>query len=64
MFVCSCPVGVSEWLTGPRPHRVIPKTIIKVVTNFLLAWHACLMGRKFGSATQLSKRSGSVWNCL
>ena len=45
------------------PGQVIPKTIIKMVlTAFLLGMHA--LGLEFGSAAQLSKRPGSVWNCL
>ena len=43
--------------------RVIPKTIIKMVqTASLHGTHA--LGLEFGSAAQLSKRPGSVWNCL
>ena len=43
--------------------RVIPKTIIKMVqTASLHGMH--VLGLEFGSAAQLSKRLGSVWNCL
>ena len=43
--------------------RVIPKTIIKMVqTASLHGTHA--LGFEFGSAALLSKRPGSVWNCL
>ena len=49
-------------MSSPRG-RVIPKTIIKMVqTASLHGTHA--LGLEFGSAARLSKRSGSVWNCL
>ena len=43
--------------------RVIPKTFIKwYKLPPCIGTHA--LGLEFGSATQLSKRPGSVWNCL
>ena len=54
---------LMRWVVGSIPGRVIPKTIIKNGSNCLPAWHAAL-GKEFGSAAQLCKRQGSVWNCL
>ena len=54
---------ILEVVSSP-PGRVIPlKTIIKMVqTASLHGTHA--LGLEFGSAAQLSKRPGSVSNCL
>ena len=44
--------------------RVIPKTIIKMVQTASLRRGMHALGLEFGSAAQLSKKPGSVWNCL
>ena len=64
VFVC---VGLAKWLACPlhtagrgfASSRVIPKTI-KLTP--CIARNA--FGLEFGSAARLSKRPGSVWNCL
>ena len=50
-------------LVGSRPGRDIPKPIIKMVqTASLHGTHA--LGLEFNSEARLSKRPGSLWNCL
>ena len=62
-------VGLAQSVACPLSHgrsclgRVIPKTIIKMVQTASLHRHACIR-LEFGSPAQLSKRPGSVWNCL
>ena len=58
----ACPPLVGK-AAGSIPGRVIPKTIIKMVqTASRIGTHA--LGLEFDSAARLSKRPGSVWNCL
>ena len=55
-------VSTSPTVSSP-PGRVIPKTIIKMVqTASLHGTH--VLELEFDSAARLSKRPGSVWNCL
>ena len=61
-----CRVGSVGSVSASRTvglGRVIPKTIIKMEQTASLHRHACVR-LEFGSAAQLSKRPGSVWNCL
>ena len=52
--------GLAQSVACPPLGRVIPKTIIKMVQTASLHGTQCV---RVGAA-QLSKRPGSVWNCL
>ena len=70
IFFLPCRVGSVGSVSASRTvgrefasRPVIPKTIIKMVQTVCCMARSAL-GLEFGSAAQLSKRPGSVWNCL